>query len=264
MIHWINFKQLMMLGVIIFVGMTIELFDSARAHESGGLLVAQTTSSASAPGERDLPANAAPKQDGKGLSQLLPHGVCILWDESLLLLHVISDAVIALAYFSIPIALVVFIRRRKDLAFSWIFGMFALFIVACGTTHIMGIWTIWRPVYWLDGTVKALTAMVSIITAIFLWPLIPKALALPSPAHLEMTNRELQIQIKQRIQAQEETLSKVKDLAAVNEDLEHYNRLAMGREKRILELKLEVNELVHNAGKPRVYDLPDSGEYGQR
>jgi len=126
-----------------------------------------------------------------GMSQLLPHGVCLLWDESLLLLHVVSDLLIALAYYSIPVALIFFVRKRKDLAFSWIFVLFAIFIVACGTTHIMGIWMIWRPAYWLDGIVKALTAAVSIITAILLWPLIPKALALPSPAQLRAAYQEL-------------------------------------------------------------------------
>ena len=92
-----------------------------------------------------------PSTTTAGLSQLLPHGVCFLWDESLLLLHVVSDSIIALAYYSIPIALIFFVRQRRDLAFSWIFVLFAVFIVACGTTHVLGIWTIWYPTYWLDG-----------------------------------------------------------------------------------------------------------------
>jgi signal transduction histidine kinase len=107
---------------------------------------------------------------------------------------VISDSIIALAYYSIPIALIFFVRKRKDLAFSWIFVLFAIFIVACGTTHVLGIWMIWRPAYWLDGVVKALTAAVSLITAILLWPLIPKALALPSPNQLRAAYQELEEQ----------------------------------------------------------------------
>ena len=110
----------------------------------------------------------------------------------MLLLHVVSDSIIALAYYSIPIALIFFVRQRRDLAFSWIFVLFAVFIVACGTTHVLGIWTIWYPAYWLDGMVKALTATVSLITAILLWPLIPKALALPSPAQLRSAYLELE------------------------------------------------------------------------
>jgi signal transduction histidine kinase len=137
-------------------------------------------------------AGGQPSTTTAGLSQLLPHGVCFLWDESLLLLHVVSDSIIALAYYSIPIALIFFVRQRRDLAFSWIFVLFAVFIVACGTTHVLGIWTIWYPAYWLDGMVKALTATVSLITAILLWPLIPKALALPSPAQLRSAYLELE------------------------------------------------------------------------
>src|SRR5581483_9837837 len=84
------------------------------------------------------------------------------------------------------------VRKRKDLAFGWIFVLFAIFIIACGTTHILGIWMIWQPAYWLDGVVKGLTATVSVVTAILLWPLIPKALALPSTAQLRAAYDELE------------------------------------------------------------------------
>ena len=70
-------------------------------------------------------------------------------------LHVISDALISLAYFSIPFTLLYFVRKRRDLEFNWMFVCFAVFIVACGTTHLMEIWTVWHPDYWLSGTVKA-------------------------------------------------------------------------------------------------------------
>ncbi len=138
------------------------------------------------------PGAATQASEPGALSQFLPHGVCLLWDRSLLLLHVVSDALIAAAYYSIPIALLFFVRKRKDLAFGWIFVLFAIFIIACGTTHILGIWMIWQPAYWLDGVVKGLTATVSVVTAILLWPLIPKALALPSPAQLRAAYDELE------------------------------------------------------------------------
>jgi signal transduction histidine kinase len=158
-----------------------------------GLAKADTApSSPDSSDSQQTEAGDRPSTNTTGLLQFLPHGVCFLWDESLLLLHVVSDSVIALAYYSIPIALIFFVRRRKDLAFSWIFVLFAVFIVACGTTHLLGIWTIWHPAYWLDGTVKAITATVSLVTAILLWPLIPKALALPSPAQLRSAYQELE------------------------------------------------------------------------
>ncbi len=92
-------------------------------------------------------------------------------------LHIVSDALIALAYYSIPITLVDFVRKRQDLPFDWIFLMFGTFIVACGTTHIMEIWTLWHPTYWLSGFLKFITAFVSVCTAVLLVQLVPKAVA---------------------------------------------------------------------------------------
>src|SRR5208282_6425403 len=98
----------------------------------------------------------------------------------------------ALAYYTIPITLVYFVRRRSDLAFHGMFLCFALFIVACGTTHVIEVLSIWHPMYWLQGAIKAVTAGVSILTATALIPLVPKALALPSPEELRRANRALQ------------------------------------------------------------------------
>jgi signal transduction histidine kinase len=136
-------------------------------------------------------------------SGLTPHGFCLLWEPGLLWLHAASDALIGVAYFSIPLALIKFVRHRRDIAFSWIFWLFAAFILACGTTHFLSIVTVWQPLYWLDGAIKAVTAILSVMTAIILWPLIPRALALPSPEALRAVNSELARQIAVRDQAQE-------------------------------------------------------------
>lgn len=133
----------------------------------------------------------------------MPRRQCMNLEADVIWLHVISDALIALAYYSIPIALVYFVRRRRDLQFNWMFLMFAAFILACGTTHVFGIWAIWQPLYRLDGMVKAGTAIISVSTAILLWPLIPRALALPSPGQLAAANAELQREIQERESAQE-------------------------------------------------------------
>ena len=130
------------------------------------------------------------------LPDLTPHGFCLAWDPALLDLHVISDAVIALSYYSIPCALAYFVLRRRDLAFSWVFILFAIFILACGTTHVMDIWTLWHADYAVQGMIKAVTALASVLTACLLWPLIPKALLLPSPAVLRRANDRLTIEIR--------------------------------------------------------------------
>ncbi|MHC5767227.1 MAG: hybrid sensor histidine kinase/response regulator [Nostoc sp.] len=134
----------------------------------------------------------------------IPHGHCYLWQPNLVWLHILSDAFIALAYYSIPATLFYFVRKRKDLPFDWIFLLFSGFIVACGTTHLMEIWTLWHPTYWVSGFLKAVTATISVITALELVPLVPQALALPSPAQLEQANQELQTQITERLSVEEE------------------------------------------------------------
>jgi two-component system, NtrC family, sensor kinase len=103
----------------------------------------------------------------------MPHGMCYEWDPVVIWLNVISDSLITLAYYSIPITLFYFVQRRKNLHFSWILLCFAVFIFACGTTHLMEIWNIWHPVYWLSGAIKVFTAVSSVITAILLVRLIP-------------------------------------------------------------------------------------------
>ena len=128
----------------------------------------------------------------------MPHGMCYEWKPGVIWLHVVSDGLIALAYYSIPLTLIYFVHRRKDLVFDWIFICFAVFIVACGTTHVMEIYNIWHPTYWLSGGIKAVTALVSIITAILLVRLVPAALALPSPTQLAEANQLLQREIKDR------------------------------------------------------------------
>ncbi len=133
-----------------------------------------------------------------GPANLLPHGSCLLWNTNLVWLHMVSDAIITLAYYGIPFGLVYFVRKRRDLAFHWIFLLFGIFIFACGTTHLMSIWTLWQPWYVLDGGIKLLTAGVSIATAILLVPLIPKALSLPSPSQMAAVNQTLRQQIHER------------------------------------------------------------------
>ncbi|OKH32801.1 hypothetical protein NIES2101_40395 [Calothrix sp. HK-06] len=113
-------------------------------------------------------------------------------------LHLISDLLISVAYYSIPIFLIYFTYQRRDLPNKLIFLLFSAFIIACGTTHILDVWTLWYPAYWLSGLVKAITALISIYTVLTLVPLIPKLLALPSPRELEKANIDLQHEITER------------------------------------------------------------------
>ena len=134
--------------------------------------------------------------------RFIPHGHCYLWQTNLVGLHILSDALIAIAYYSIPIGLLYFLQKREDVPFRGIFVLFGMFIIACGTTHLMSIWTLWYPAYWISGLIKAATAIISCYTALSLVPLLPQALSLPSPGQLEAINRNLQEQIANTKQAQ--------------------------------------------------------------
>lgn len=127
-----------------------------------------------------------------------PHGYCYQWNSGLVWLNVVSDALIAVAYFTIPIVLLLFIRKRRDLPFTGVFALFGLFIVACGLTHVLEVWNLWHAQYWLAGAVKLITAAASIGTAILLTRLMPKALALPSSAQWVATNTVLLEEVQER------------------------------------------------------------------
>lgn len=155
-------------------------------------------------------------------SRFMPHGHCYLWRPQILWLHVFSDSLIALSYFTIPIALVYFVRQRADLRYHWIFLLFAAFIFSCGATHVFGIWTIWNPDYGAEGMLKLMTGIVSASTAVALWFLIPRALAIPS-------RTELEHEVERRTEAERKVLE-------INAELE--DRVA----ERTEELSLEIEE----------------------
>ena len=125
-------------------------------------------------------------------SMFSPHGICLLWEPELIWLHVASDALIAMAYFSIPIALAIFVSKRRDLKFGWVYWAFGVFILACGFTHVLSIYTLWVPIYGIEGLVKAATAIASVFTAGMLWPLLPELLTIPSPFELRQVRAALE------------------------------------------------------------------------
>ena len=128
-------------------------------------------------------------------ADFMPHGYCYLWNPWIVWLHVISDGLITLSYYWIPLVLIYFIRKNRDIPFNRIFWMFSTFILACGTTHLMEIWNVWHGSYALAGVIKAATATVSVVTAVTLIPLVPKAMSLRG---LQVVNLKLEEQIAER------------------------------------------------------------------
>ncbi|MEY3105945.1 MAG: hypothetical protein RIT35_105, partial [Pseudomonadota bacterium] len=114
------------------------------------------------------------------LKDLIPHGYCLAWSPLLLWLSVISDGLITLSYYFIPLAMIYFLRQRKTLPYPGLLVLFAAFIVACGTTHLLSAITIWIPLYWLDVVFKVITALLSVATAIAILRILPIALKIPT------------------------------------------------------------------------------------
>jgi len=133
-----------------------------------------------------------------GTSDFMPHGYCYLWNTGLVWLHVISDSLIALSYFAIPVTLFTFVRKRRDVPFSWMFVLFGVFIVACGMTHAMEVWNLWHADYWLAGGIKAITAAASVPTAILLGRLMPAAMSVPSSQQWMQANARLEKEVQDR------------------------------------------------------------------
>jgi hypothetical protein len=85
----------------------------------------------------------------------MQHGICFACQRNVLLLHVVADGALGLAFFSIAVTTAIFAAKRRDLPCRWLFTLFEVSLVACGATHLLAIWTIWQPYYWLEGAVKA-------------------------------------------------------------------------------------------------------------
>lgn len=152
----------------------------------------------------------------------LPHSTCLVMREDLIWLHVLSDALIAIAYFAIPVILIYFDAHRRGQFYSWVLLLFAAFILLCGLTHVFGIWTMWVPDYYAEGFLKAVTAIVSVATAIALLPEVPKLLALRNPEELEALNQQLAREASARSAALADLQHTVAKLQDSNQNLERF------------------------------------------
>jgi PAS domain S-box-containing protein len=208
----------------------------------------------------------------------MPHGACYLWQPSLLWLHAVSDSLIALAYFSIPLLLLCIVRRRRDLPFNWMVVCFGVFILACGTTHALGVYNIWVPTWWLSGGVKAVTAVASLTTAGLLWRHLPDVLTLPSPRQLTAANAALQEEVEERKRAavglwagqadlENRVEARTRELAAANRALHHSEARLAGIVGSAPDAIITVNEaqriVVFNAAAERMFGCPVADALGE-
>ncbi len=147
-------------------------------------------------------------------SGFLPHGYCFQWSPGLLWAMVGADLAIALAYFSIPLVIAGYARRRPQVNLGRLATLFAVFIFACGVTHLLDVWTIWRPDYGLQAAGKVFTACASVLTAVVAWRLLPTLLAVPSIDEMRTANEALRLEMNRRASAEDHLLETEQGLAA--------------------------------------------------
>jgi signal transduction histidine kinase len=156
------------------------------------------------------------------LDGLVPHGFCLMWRDELFWSLATADTIISLSYFSISAAIALYLIKRQDVHLRWVAVAFALFILLCASSHATDVWTLWSPDYGIQVLVKAATAAVSVFTAIALWPLLPKALALPSAAQMEAVNSALRRENDDRKRAEASLRATEAELRAANKELESF------------------------------------------
>lgn len=154
---------------------------------------------------------------GIDTSSFMPHGHCILWKPQLLFPIVIADYLIFLAYTSIPVALWIFQKNRPDIPRDTrqILFLFFLFIQLCGITHLISAYNYWNNEYVIEMFFKVATALISVVTAVLLFKLLPQLINLPSPsAHLKLIDelKDLNKDLEKKVEERTKTITEQKKL----------------------------------------------------
>ncbi|ONK78701.1 uncharacterized protein A4U43_C02F21530 [Asparagus officinalis] len=129
-------------------------------------------------------------------------------DELLVKYQYISDFFIALAYFSIPLELIYFVKKSSFFPYRWVLIQFGAFIVLCGATHLINLWTFTihsRTVAIVMTVAKISTAAVSCLTALMLVHIIPDLLSVKTRELFLKTKAEELDREMGLIRTQEET-----------------------------------------------------------
>ena len=185
------------------------------------------------------------------IEQYMPHGMCLLWKPWLVLLWSGSDLLIFVAYMAIPFALFRVLRKRKDIEHRGLVALFGAFILLCGVTHALSIVTLWIPIYPYQGVVKLWTGLVSLITAVTLFRLVPVLVSLPSPADLQKANRELKDEIaahmatleqlrEARDRLEDRVAERTSQLEQANAKMTVIAREAVGRSRKLISVMSSV------------------------
>jgi PAS domain S-box-containing protein len=151
-------------------------------------------------------------------TDFMPHGYRLVWDPTLLWLHVGSDIATGLAYFLIAAVFFSLIAKRRDLPFFRMFLLFGAFIFACGVAHFFAAWTVYVPSYWEEGVVKAITALISVAAALFLVPHLPRLLTLPNLSRSLEENRRLNRELEHQLGVLRKSEERFRSLTESSQD----------------------------------------------
>lgn len=141
-------------------------------------------------------------------TQFLPENRCYFGQTSLITLSTIGDSLLAVVYFCIPAILAYCTCQRRDIPFVRTFHLFGIFLLFCGFSYLLDIWTLWHPIYWVAAIEKAIAAVLGCLTTIQIRRRLPQFFTLRMPRELETINQELQTQITERQKA-EQTLQRL-------------------------------------------------------
>ena len=121
---------------------------------------------------------------------------CGYWSDFHGWLYIISDLAIWVSYFLIPVIIIdYFTKKKKGIKFQNVYFLFAGFILLCGATHFMDAVMFWIPMYRLNALIRAMTAIVSLLTTYYLIKILPKAF-------LQRTSGELENEIQKRMEVE--------------------------------------------------------------
>ncbi len=144
-----------------------------------------------------------------------PRWHCGRWTDFHGWLYIISDLLIWSAYFAIPILILTYVRRQgKAVRFNILYLLFASFILACGTTHLLDAIMFWVPAYRVSALIRCVTGIVSWVTVYFLVKLLPTAFSLKSAQELEAEVR-LREGAEAALQKQNRFLNESQQMASV-------------------------------------------------
>lgn len=177
-------------------------------------------------------------------SQFLTRNHCGAgWTSDMEMLYKLSNLVIALAYFVIPVALYfLYSKKRKDLPTPWVLIMFITFIVLCGLTHLSDVVVFYWAPYRLFTFLYALTAVSSAATAFLLPQTVRYLVKLPTREYVHRINGQLQAEVLLRTRAEQELADRNEKLRARVKALEE---MLKSNATETLEGLLRTNKWIH-------------------